>query len=617
MHSERNHIVVRRRLLRPKAALLTFAVLTGVVWTLSAQSNPLEERRSKLRSLEAEEYEYELRTHPERATKYGDDRFNDRLADYSVQFFESDLKQKQRFLDRAKAIDTTGFPEQEALNKTLLVYVLQLQVDGMRFKPWEMPTDILYGPQVTYTLLPTQTQFRNMKDYDNYLSRLRQYRRVFDSLITLMQAGMQDHLMQPRFILEKIAGQAQAVADTKPENTTFAEPVSHFPQGVRTADRKRIHDAALEIVQTEVLPAYSRFAQFILRDYAPHGRTEAGIWSLPDGNARYLYAVRQMTTARVTPEQIHQIGLDQVAKLEAEMLSAARRLGYPDIQRFHRHIREDPSLYATSGEQLLQRYRRYMDQMYAKASTLFGHLPKAKLVVVPIESFRAAQSMPAEYFPGSEDGSRPGHLNVNMYAPEKRLLLNSEAIAYHEGMPGHHLQISLQFENMELPTFRRQSPYENYCYAAFVEGWGLYAEQLAKDAGFYQDPYSDYGRLESLMWRAIRLVVDTGVHYKHWTREQMVDYFRQHTAMDELNIQSEVDRYIAWPAQGLSYMLGEMEIMQLRGLCQKKLGDNFDIRSFHDEVLGSGALPLDILDARMKTWVARQAVEPGTARDAK
>ena len=295
------------------------------------------------------------------------------------------------------------------------------------------------------------------------------------------------------------------------------------------------------------------------------------------------------------------MGLKQVAEIEAEMLKLARAQGFNDLAAFNEHIRRDPQLYAKSGQQLLDLYKHYADQMYATLPRLFGYLPKTRLSVVPMEAYRAPDSVPADYSPGAADGSRPGRINVNEYDPTHRLLLNVEAIAYHEGVPGHHLQFSLAQERTDLPPFRKFASYD-----AYSEGWAFYAERLGKEVGFYQDPYSEYGRLENEMWRSVRLVVDTGVHSQHWSRQQMVDYFHAHTAMDEQNIQTEVDRYIAWPGQALAYKLGQMKILELRERAKEALGPNFDLRAFHDEVLDAGPLPLDILDARIDAWIAQQ-----------
>lgn len=308
-----------------------------------------------------------------------------------------------------------------------------------------------------------------------------------------------------------------------------------------------------------------------------------------------------MTTTDLSPEDIHQLGLKQVAEIEREMLKLAREQGFRDLSSFNEHIRKAPHLYARSGGQLLGLYQHYTDQMYGRLPQLFIRLPKNRLEVIPMDAYRAPDAVPADYSPGAGDGSRPGRINVNEYDAPHRLLLNVEAIAYHEGIPGHHLQFSIAQELPYLPPFRRFASYD-----AYSEGWAFYAERLGKEVGFYSDPYSEYGRLGNQMWRSVRLVVDTGVHYKHWSRQQMVDFFREHTAMDEQNIQTEVDRYIAWPGQALAYKLGEMKIVELRERAQQMLGGGFNMRAFHDALLADGPLPLDVLETRINRWIASQ-----------
>jgi len=407
--------------------------------------------------------------------------------------------------------------------------------------------------------------------------------------------------MPPRYLLEKVAVQAEDLAG-KGEAGPFAKPVQAFPVGIAPAEQARLRSAIMAAIDGEIVPSYKKFAAFVRTDYAPHGRTDPGVWSLPDGAARYRSAIRRMTTTDLSPEQIHQIGLKQLAETEAEMITLAHQLGFKDLASLNEHIKEDRTFYATSGEQVLDLYTKYTRQMEKELPKLFNRLPKNKLVVIPMDSFRAQNAVPADYTQGAPDGSRPGRINVNEYGPTQRLVLNIEAIAYHEGVPGHHLQISIGQELSGLPDFRRNGEY-----TAFVEGWALYSERLGKEVGFYQNPYSDYGRLENEMWRCIRLVIDTGVHEKHWSRGQMVEYFHRYTAMDEPNVQTEVDRYISWPGQALAYKLGQLEILKLRQEAREQLGTRFDLRAFHDEIVGNGPLPLDVLDSHVKAWIAEQA----------
>ncbi len=562
----------------------------------------VESRRQQLLSLFDEEWQYVLRTNPEWATMLGDRRYNDRLSDESPGFFQSDLEQMGKFLERFEAIDPAGFSRQDTLGRELMIRQLRQEIEGAQFKHWEMPVNQMGGLHLELPDMVALTPFNTVTDYDNYLARLHQIPRAFDQVTANMRQGLRDGLMPPRYLLEKVAAEADDIASKTGENSPFAKPVKEFPSNIPTPDQKRLRDEVLAAVASQIVPSYQRFAAFVRNEYAPHGRTDPGVWSLPDGAARYRFAIRRITTTDRTPEEIHALGLKQIDEIEAEMLAVAHKLGFKDLASLNDHIKNERRFYATSGQQVLDLYTNYARGMEPELPKLFGHLPKSKLTVIPMEASRSKNAVPADYSDGAADGSRPGHINVNEWDPEHRLVLNIEAIAYHEGIPGHHLQLSLAQEMQNLPEFRRHAGY-----TAFVEGWALYAERLGKEVGHYQDPYSDYGRLENEMWRAIRLVIDTGVHEKHWSRDQMVAYFHRYTAMDEPNIQSEVDRYIAWPGQALAYKLGQLEILKLREEARQKLGDKFDIRAFHDEVLGNGALPLDVLDSEVHFWIDGQA----------
>jgi len=579
-----------------------FVVVTSLIVDVPGQAanQSLEARRAELKRLLNEEWEYTLEHSPELATNVGDPRYNDRLSDFSDKAIADDLEHTRQALAKFGTLDVTGFPEQEKLNQVLMVRSLRDNLDGAKFKDWEMPVDQFNGVHLWYASMPSYLPFRNVKDYENYLVRLHQMPSRLDQAMAHMRDGMRHHLMPPKYLLEKVAGQAQQVADTPLEKSSFTEPLRNFPDSVSEQDRARLRASVAERVKNEIVPAYEKFAKFVREEYAPHGRIDPGVWALPDGDARYQFAVKHQTTTDFTAAQIHEMGLKSVAQIEQEMLRIANAQGFNDLKSFNAHIKQDPALHANSGQQLLDLYTKYRDQMYTKLPELFGRLPKNKLDVVPMESFRSADSVPADYSPGAGDGSRPGRINVNEYAPEKRLLLNVEAIAYHEGVPGHHLQFSIAQELTDLPPFRRFALDFN----AYSEGWAFYTERLGKDVGFYQDPYSDYGRLQNEMWRAVRWVVDTGVHSKHWSLQQMIDFFHQHTAMDDQNIETEVDRYIAWPGQALSYKMGQMKILELRARVEKELGSKFDVRAFHDAILDQGPLPLDVLEAKINAWIA-------------
>jgi uncharacterized protein (DUF885 family) len=546
-------------------------------------------------------WQHELQTHPEMATFVGDNRYNDRLSDISPAAIARELDYDRALLAALQQIDSSQLSVADRLNQGLLVRSLKTDIEGAHFKNWEMPATQMWGPHLDYAGLSKDMPFRTVHDYQNYLSRLKKLPAFLNQSIANMRQGMRDGLMPPKYLLGKVVEEANDVATKPLEQSLFTEPARTFPKTVPAADRSRIKKEIDNAVRSQVLPAFAVFAKFVKEEYEPKGRTEFGIWSLSDGAARYRYAIEEMTTTTSSPDDLHALGLKQVADIEKQMLAIARQQGFQDLKSFNAHIFADKHLHGTSGEQILGLYQRYTNQMYAKLPQYFSRLPKNRLVVVPMETYRAPHEVPADYSVGAGDGSRPGRINVNEYEPSKRLLLNVEAIAYHEGIPGHHLQFSIAQELTGLPPFRKFSNYN-----AFSEGWALYAETLAHEMGFYQDPYSEYGRLQNLMWRSIRLVVDTGVHSKHWSRQQMIDFFHQHTAMDDQNIETEVDRYIAWPAQALGYKLGEMMILRLRERARQQLGSKFDIRAFHDAILDQGPLPLDVLEANINHWIASQ-----------
>jgi uncharacterized protein (DUF885 family) len=436
---------------------------------------------------------------------------------------------------------------------------------------------------------------------------LNQVPRLLDQTIAQMRKGMNDKLMPPRFLLEKVVDQCKNLSSDAPEKSPFAQPFTKFPAAIPEAEQKRLREAGLAAIRDSVLPAYVRFTAFVGEEYVPKGRTEVGVWSLPDGEAYYTYLAKQSTTTSLTPEQIHQLGLAQVKEIEARMQAVASQLGYKDFHALNAAVAADPKLHAQSRQELLDLYRKYISQMYVKLPTLFGRLPKAKLEVLPVEEFREKEAPSAAYQAPAQDGSRPGHVMINTGDFAKRTLLDIETTSYHEGVPGHHMQLAIAQELPELPPFR-----QNEYFTAYTEGWALYSEQLGKEAGFFQDPYSYYGHLGDDMLRAIRLVVDTGLHYKHWTRQQVVDYFHAHSSEDEVDLQSETDRYIAWPGQALGYKIGQLEILKLRQEAKDQLGEKFDIRAFHDQVLGAGALPMDVLANRIRSWIESQK-RAGTA----
>ncbi len=559
------------------------------------------ERSRELSKLFADIWEDNLKHSPEYASVLGDKRYNDQLTDYSAAAVNASLERSRGYITRLSMIDTAGLSDQEQLSAELMLRSLTEAEEAARFKEWEMPVDQYTGFQLSFSHLLESLSFDTVKDYDDYIARLKKLPLAFSQQMTNMQLGIDEGRMPPRYILEKVLNQTQSIATQTPKGSLFAEPLKKFPKSITPAEQTRISADLLEAVTTDVLPTYQRFAKFLSTTYIPAGRKDPGAWSLPDGDAYYAFCVRRSTTLEKSPAEIHQIGLDEVKRDEAEMLVLIHKLGYSDLKTFSAALKANPKEHPQSKQQLLDLYTGYLAAMKPRLPELFGRLPKAPLEVIAMPDSIAPGSPPAYYDQGSADGKRPGHVDVNTLNFADRLLTNVEVISYHEGVPGHHLQISIAQELTGLPEFRKQADY-----TAYTEGWGLYSERLGREIGFYQDPYSDYGRLEADMWRAIRLVVDTGVHSQHWTRQQMVDYFHEHSAIDEPTIQSETDRYIAWPGQALGYKMGHLKILELRQRAQTALGPKFDLKAFHDEVLDSGALPLGVLEKRVDAWIATQ-----------
>ncbi|WP_082662107.1 DUF885 domain-containing protein [Terracidiphilus gabretensis] len=587
----------------PLAAAL--AIIPPAAHAQAAQPAPLEDRRKALNDLFAQYWDATMKLSPEEASSLGDKRYNDKISDYSPRAFNAWIAREQEFLVRLAAIDPTGFSETEKASREILLRDFTDDIESQDFKEWEMPINQLGGIYSTYPQLADQLNFSTVKDYDDWISRLRAIPEAFDQSITNMATGIDDHRVPPRYLLEKALEQVKQLANQKPEDSPLASPIKKFPASIPAAEQDRIKSEILAAVAKRDLPAYQRLARFMEITYIPAGRAEPGISAIPDGAKYYEFLIRRTTTTNLTAAQLHQIGLDEVQRDEAEMLAIAQKLGFKDLAAIRAAVKDNPKFAPASPDALLAAYKNYAVAMQAKLPTLFGRLPKLPFEVVAMPDYLAANGPAAYYEEGAAALNRPGRLSINTSKATTRSLLPVEATAYHEGVPGHHLQISLGQEQENVPEFRRHEGY-----TAFVEGWALYAERLGKDVGFYQDPYSDYGRLENDIWRAIRLVVDTGVHSQHWSRQQMVDYFHAHSSIDETNLQAETDRYIAWPAQALAYKTGQLKILALRDKAQKALGPKFDIRAFHDTVLDSGALPLDLLEERVNTWIANQSANP-------
>ena len=564
--------------------------------SFGAAPDSVESRVAAQNSLFEEYYESELRAHPERATAYGDYRYNDRLDEYSLAAIQSQHAGDQGFLKRLESIPTDGLPEQDTLSHEVLRSTLRQRIENYGFKEYEMPVNQMDGPHLRLADLPLAVPFDSVKRYEDYIARLHQIPRVFSQTEEVLRAGLKDNLMPARFLIEKVPAQCEGVIAADP----FLLPTKKFPSSIPADEQQRLTKAITDAVVNEVLPAYKAFAGFIAADYAPHGRAALSIASLAGGKERYLNDIRSRTTvSSLTPEQIHAIGLKEIERIQADMVAIARKQGFADLASFRRSIETDPKYKPASAGQIVEVFRGYVAQMQPKLPDLFTFIPGSPVTVEAMPDFQAANA--THYQTGTPDGKRPGRIVVAVSNFADRSLIDDEATAYHEGIPGHHMQLSVAQQLGGLPKFRQHSQNSGY-----IEGWALYAEQLGKEVGFYQDPVSDYGRLSSELFRAVRLVVDTGLHAEGWSRDQVVAFFRQTGAVDEPTIQAETDRYISWPAQALSYKLGQLKFRELRSRAEQELGAKFDIRVFHDEMLSGGVLPLDLLDSRTTSWIRGQ-----------
>jgi uncharacterized protein (DUF885 family) len=580
------------------------SVIFPLIFSLAAVSNSAPDKKMKSvvervaaqNALFDEQYESDLREFPERATDFGDYRYNDKLADGSLAAIMRREELDESFLRRLQAISTAGFSEQDQLSHDILTRGIEQRIADFQLKEYEMPINQFSGIHTELADLPNSVPLDSVKHYEDYIARLHQFPRVLSQTIEVLRYGMKNRLMPVRFLIEKIPGQCQGIIDEDP----FLRPTKQYPPDISTEDQKRLTKQLTDAVNLDVIPAYRSYADFVRTEYAPHGRITLSVTSLPDGEKRYQNDIYKRTTTHMTADEIHQLGLREMDRIEAEMLTIAKKEGFTDLASFRTWVKTNPKHIPTSAEQILNDFRHYVGQMRPKLPELFTALPRSPLTVEAIPGFQAATA--THYVAGTPDGKRPGRIVVATSNFADRSLVNDEAIAYHEGIPGHHMQLSIQRQLTGVPKFRQQG----LGFAAFVEGWALYAEQLGKEVGFYRDPVSDYGRLSSELLRAVRLVVDTGIHSKGWTRDQVLEFMRKAGVADEPSIQSETDRYIAWPAQALSYKIGQLKFLELRERARKALGSKFDIRTFHDEMLSGGSMPLDLLETRTDSWIAQQ-----------
>src|SRR5712671_159483 len=580
------------------SALVAVSALVFATASASAQTKPANSVESRLAAQNAlfeEAWQTDLKLSPTRATAVGDYRYNDKLGDNSLAAIAHRHEINAGFLARIKAISPEGFSEEDRTSHDLFLRNLQEGMDDYDLKDYEMPVNAQGGIHTNLADLPNAVPLDSVKHYEDYIARLHQIPNALLQTEDVLRAGVKDHLVIVKFVAEKIPTQCAGIIAADP----FLIPIAKMPASFSDEDKKRLADAITAAVNTEVLPAYKQFASFITSEYVPNGRSTLSIESLPDGKRRYQAAIRRLTTTDLSPAEIHRIGLAEYDRIVGEMTALAKANGYDDLASFRDHIENDPKYKPSSEQAIVDDFDRYIKQMRPKLPQLFNNIPSAPVTVEPMPEFQKAAA--THYQTGTPDGKRPGRVSVAVSDFASRSFINDEAVAYHEGIPGHHMQLSIQQTLKGLPEFRKHGGN-----SAYAEGWALYAEQLGKEVGFYQDPGSDYGRLRSELFRAVRLVVDTGIHDMGWSRDQVVEFMRKSHAVDEPTIQTETDRYIANPAQALSYKLGQLKIRELRSRATQQLGARFDIRRFHDEVLAGGSLPLDVLDARITRWISGQ-----------
>jgi len=555
----------------------------------------------RFRKLLDEEWEYNLRENPTFASTLGDRRWNDQWGDRSLAAIESDFEHAGDLLKRLDAIDPASLSEANRLNYTLFRKDAENDVAEHAYKLYLLPVNHQEGIQ-TSNELADSLRFATVKDYEDWIGRLRSFPVYMSQTIALMHAGMDAKVMLPKVIMQRVPDQIAAQIVKDPQESPFYAPFERFPDSISDADKARLSAAGREAIREDVVPAMKKFQIFFNEAYLPGCFDEVGISHIPNGSKAYAFLAKRFTTTDLTPEKIHEIGLAEVERIRAEMDGVIARTGFKgSFAEFLDFLRTDPRFYYDDPQDLLEAYRALAKRIDPTLVKLFETIPRMPYGVDPIPDLSAPDTTAAYYRPGAADGSRPGYYMVNLYRPDMRPKYEMEALSFHESVPGHHFQIARAMELGEIPKFRRYGGY-----TAFVEGWALYAESLGDELGFYEDPYSKFGQLTYEMWRAVRLVVDTGMHVMGWSRQQAIDYFKENAAKTELDIVNEIDRYISWPGQALAYKIGELKIKELRARAAEKLGDRFDVREFHDVVLGSGAVPLDVLESIVDRWIAQQ-----------
>jgi uncharacterized protein (DUF885 family) len=612
--------------MRSEAKCLVLSLLAlAVVWQTTpvgaqrrARTNRAEgetlkgnEAAPALNKLFEEEWDWTMRENPTFASTLGDRRFNDRWPDASLEAIERRQQHRLQTLARLKGIDRARLNAADQLNYDLFRKDLENDIQEFSFRLYLMPVNQRGGIQSADELTEL-LRFQTVKDYEDWTTRLRAFPAYVEQTLALMREGVRARLLWPKVTLQRVPGQLDRQLVARPEDSNFYKPFREFPTDISEADRARLSQAGREAVAQSVIPALRRLKEYFVSEYLPASFDQVGVWQWPNGAEAYAFLARRYTTTEMTPEQIHEKGLSEVARIRAEMQKVMTQVGFRgSLKDFFKKLRTDEQFYYKRPEDLLEAYRATAKRIDPNLVKVFKTLPRMPYGVIPIPDTLAPDTTTAYYQQGSPDGSRPGYYYVNLYKPETRPKWEMMALSLHESVPGHHLQISRAMELGEIPKFRRYGGY-----TAFIEGWGLYSESLGEDMGLYDDPYSKFGQLTYEMWRAVRLVVDTGMHYYKWDRQKAIDYFLDNAAKTELDVTNEIDRYITDPGQALAYKIGELKIKELRARSRAQLGERFDVREFHDVVLGSGALPLDVLERNVDEWISKQKARANVGQQA-
>ena len=564
----------------------------------SAQSGRTNQTTRALNDLFAAEWDYTMQQNPTWASRLGDRRWNDRWEDASLEAIQRRHTRALAVLDKLRKIDRRKLHPPDQLNYDLFRKDYETSVEENQFRWYLVPLNQREGIQ-TADELADALRFETVKDYEDWIARLRAFPRYLDQTIALMREGIRARMLLPKITMQRVPNQIDKQIVDAPEASPFFKPLKSLPGTVPEKDRARLTRAAKEAISSGVIPAYKGFKEFFVKEYLPASFDQVGAWQMSDGDRLYAFFARKYTTTQLTPKEVHETGLAEVKRISAAMQAVMDKVGFQGTRReFFKFLRTDPRFYFKSGEELLDAYRALTRRIDPQLVKIFRTLPRTPYGVEPIPDKIAPDTTTAYYREPAADGSRAGTYFVNLYQPETRPKWEMMALSLHESVPGHHLQIALAFEQGELPNFRRYGGY-----TAFIEGWGLYSESLGEEMGLYDDPYAKFGQLTYEMWRAVRLVVDTGIHSMHWDRQRAIDFFLEHAAKNQNDVINEVDRYISWPGQALAYKIGELKIKELRARARRELGDKFDLKAFHEVVLRSSAVPLDILEEQIQAWI--------------